>query len=82
MFKEGTKMESRQYREHLDIAVTPMMKLEYYKILRNHYNQMINPRPVSLPEKPAHYYIQADSKEAKDLVFSVFKSMKRSAGYG
>lgn len=75
-------MEARQYRESLDIAATPMMKIEYYKILRGRYNQMINPRPSHLPEKPPEYYVQADSDQARELIFNVFKKVKRSAGYG
>lgn len=75
-------MEARQYREQLDIAIVPSMKLEYYRQLRSKYNRMINPKPASLPPKPPDYYIKADSKECKDLMFSIFKAAKRGSGYG
>lgn len=75
-------MEARQYREQLDMAIVPSMKLVYYKQLRARYNQMIDPRPVVLPPKPPDYYIQADSPECRDLMFSIFNAAKRGGGRG
>jgi hypothetical protein len=82
MYREGMKMEARQYREHLDLAIVPAMKLEYYRQLRARYNRMIDPKPVVLPPKPPDYYIKADSQECKDLIFGIFNAAKRSSGRG
>lgn len=75
-------MEARQYREKLDIAIVPAMKITYYKQIRERYNRMINPKPTILPPKPPDYYIQADSKECRDLMFGIFNAAKRSSGRG
>lgn len=75
-------MEAMQYREQLDIAAVPMMKLEYYRQLRHRYNVMIDPTPMQLPARPPDYYINANSQEAKDLIFNVFRKAKRGYGHG
>lgn len=75
-------MEAAQYREKLDIAAVPMMRIEYYKYLRSRYNQLISQKEPTLPERPPEMLIQADSKEARDLLMGAMRSLKRSFGYG
>lgn len=76
-------MEAVQYRELLDISLTPNMQLVYYRTLRQKYNGIIFDRKdEKLPEKPPEMYLPADGPEARDAVMSVFRSLKRGMGYG
>lgn len=75
-------MEAGQFRELLDIAIVPAMKLDYYKILRSRYNNMIYQDKAKLPPPPPDMLLDASSEEAKQAVMSVFRTIKRGMGYG
>lgn len=81
-YEEAISMEAAQYRENLDIAIVPAMKLSYYKFLREKYNSLIFRNPSSLPPKPPDMHIDAASSDAKDVMMGLFRSMKRGMGYG
>lgn len=81
-YKEAVKIDAAQYRENLDIAMAPQMQFVYYKKLRAHYNQVITQNAPRLPETPPTGYIDAGSDDARDVIFGVFRALKRSHGYG
>lgn len=74
-------MEAAQFRERLDIAIVPSMKLDYYKILRSKYNQVIHQEKPQLPEAPPDMSLDAAGPEAKEAIMGVFRSLKRGMGY-
>lgn len=81
MFEEGTKIDAAQWRERLDISFTSRMELKWFHERRRYYDRMIDPSPPKLPPPPPAYYIKAESKEARDMIFSVFRSVKRGTGH-
>ncbi len=81
LYQEGVKREASHFRELLDISAVPKMNLEYYKELRNRYNKYIYKNKPKLPTKPSDMMIDAASDEAREVVFSLFRGMKRGMGY-
>lgn len=75
-------MEAAQFRELLDIAIVPSMKLEYYKALRARYNDLIYQNSAGLPPKPPAMYLDSGSPEGRKVIMGAFRAMKRGLGYG
>lgn len=75
-------MEAAQYKELLDIAVSPAMKFEYYEFQRAKYKKVISQVEPQVPPPPPDFGLKADSVEAKEAVMSIFRSVKRGMGYG
>lgn len=82
MHTEAMIMEAAQFREQLDIAVTPSMKFQYYKDMRAKYNSIISRIAKIIPKKPVDMSLDIGSLEAQNLMRSVFGTMKRGIGYG
>ena len=75
-------MEAAQFRERLDIAVTPKMQFEYYKYMRAKYNSMIHPEGQKIPERPSAMVLDAASNDTREVMLGAFRSLKRGLGYG
>lgn len=81
LFREGVKIEARQYREQLRIAKCPSMNLTYYNYLEQMYEAIIDPNVKNLPEKPAGPCLQMGTLEARHVLQDVMRTMKRNMGY-
>ncbi len=75
-------MEAAQYRESLDISMASAMKIDYYKFLRARYNALIIQKEKQLPPKPPEMYLDPATENGKNVIMDIFRSLKRSSGYG
>lgn len=75
-------MESIQFRELLNIAMAPGMKIVYYNHLLSNYNKRIFKDGLKRPPAPPEMLLDAAGDDAKDAVMSVFRTIKRGMGYG
>jgi hypothetical protein len=81
-YRQAIKMEAAQHRERLDISMSSVMKLDYYKMLRARYNSLILQKEKELPPKPPEMYLDPATETGKTVIMDIFKALKRSAGYG
>lgn len=53
-YREGNKLQAKEYREQLRISRTPAMIDKYYNALDNYYTTIIEPErsPEKLPPEP------------------------------
>lgn len=82
LYKQGIKMEARQYRELLRIARAPSHTLEYFNALNDMYETIIDPSKRELPPKPPGPCLQMGTLEARHILQSVMTNVKRNMGYG
>lgn len=73
-YKEGTRLQAKEYREQLRIARTPAMIDKYYEALSSYYDGVIIPesKPAELPPKPIRPAMDMTSIETKNAVIDLF----------
>jgi hypothetical protein len=81
-YYQATKMEALEFREHLDISMASTRNELYYKFLHEKYDRIIYDKIAKLPEKPPSMCLDAASEDAKNVIFGVFRALKRGSGYG
>lgn len=75
-------METRHYREMLDIQIANSLDLKYYRHVRERYNAIIEPESIKLPEKPSDPREAISPEGAQVFMMSLARSMRRNLGYG
>ena len=73
-------MEAVHYREMLDITFSTRMIFSHYEKMRARFTRFIS-GPPKMPEKPADMTLKADSNEAKEVIFNLFRTIKKGCGY-
>jgi hypothetical protein len=82
MYREGVRIEARQYSELADVVlIADNMKISYYESIKQRYERIIHPERPVLPEKPA-LVLEAGSADAEALMRGVGRAMRRKFGYG
>jgi hypothetical protein len=82
LHRQGVQMEARQYRERLRIAAVPRMTMEYYNLMNDAYESILDPTPKQLPPKPPGPCLEMGTLEARHILQSVMTNVKRNLGYG
>lgn len=72
LYKEGSKLQAKEYLESLNIALSPRQDNQWYSMLSSQYQSAMSPEPKKLPPKPLRPSLDAGSVEAKNAVIGFF----------
>jgi hypothetical protein len=82
MYREGVRIEARQYSELADVVlIADNMQISYYESVKKRYARLIDPEKPALPEKPS-VVIEAGSADAEALFRGVGRGLRSNFGYG
>lgn len=82
LYKEGNKLQAKEYREQLRIALSPKMDLKYFDLMSDFYSKIMDQTEFKVPEKPPRPGLDLASPEAKNAIIDMTSRIKRGLGYG
>ena len=81
-YREGAKIQAREYKELLSIQAVSVLKNEYFHLMMDRYNAILFPDSKKLPPKPSGAVVEAGTPESHELMRGLAISMRKSLGYG